>query len=77
MTLLHLVEFYLFFVSIPLGQGHEVYLMTMVDRATSCVFGWAVGEARTEAVLQALVDAAPQAALYYSDAFATYAALVC
>ena len=43
--------------------------MTMVDRATSCIVGWCVGYERTEAVMQALVDAAPQAVLYYSDDF--------
>ena len=50
--------------------------MTMVDRATSCIVGWCVGYERTEAVMQALVDAAPQAVLYYSDDFSTYSALI-
>ena len=50
--------------------------MTLVERATSCIVGWCVGYERTEAVMQALVDAAPQAVLYYSDDFPTYSALI-
>lgn len=50
--------------------------MTLVDRQSSCIVAWAVGRERSEAVLQALVDAAPQARYYYSDLFATYRTLV-
>jgi insertion element IS1 protein InsB len=50
--------------------------MTLVDRRTSCIVAWSVGQERSEAVLQALVDAAPQARFYYSDLFATYRALL-
>ena len=50
--------------------------MTLVDRATSCIVGWCVGYERTETVMQAMVDAAPQAVLYYSDDFSTYSALI-
>lgn len=50
--------------------------MTLVDRATSCMVGWCVGSERTETVMQAMVDAAPQAVLYYSDEFSTYSALI-
>jgi insertion element IS1 protein InsB len=50
--------------------------MTMVDRATSCIVGWRVDYERTEAVMQAMLDSAPQAVVYYSDAFSTYAALL-
>ena len=50
--------------------------MTMVERATSCIVGWCVGYERTEAVMQSLVDAAPQAAVYFSDDFSTYSALI-
>lgn len=46
--------------------------MTLVDRTTSCILGWAVSPERTEAVLQRVVDHAPQAAFYYSDLFALY-----
>jgi len=50
--------------------------MTMVERATSCIVGWCVGYERTETVMQAMVDAAPQAAVYFSDEFSTYSALL-
>jgi len=50
--------------------------MTLVDRRTSCILGWAVAQERTEAVLQSMVDDAPQAAFYFSDLFATYRNLV-
>ncbi|NJL56338.1 IS1 family transposase [bacterium] len=50
--------------------------MTIVERTTSCIVGWEVGYERSEAVLQAVVDAAPQAVLYYSDALPTYSALI-
>lgn len=50
--------------------------MTMVERATSCIVGWCVGYERTETVMQSMVDAAPQAAVYFSDDFSTYSALI-
>ncbi len=50
--------------------------MTLVDRTTSCIVAWAVAYERTEAILQALVDQAPQARFYYSDLFALYRLLV-
>lgn len=50
--------------------------MTIVERSTSCIVGWAVDAERTEAVMQALVDTAPQAVVYYSDDFSTYSALL-
>ena len=50
--------------------------MTLVDRHTSCILGWAVERSRSEALLQALVDAAPQAHFYYSDLLATYRSLL-
>ena len=49
--------------------------MTMVDRETSAVVGWRVGPHRTEAVMQQMLDEAPQASRYYSDRFPTYSAL--
>ena len=49
--------------------------MTMVDRATSCVLQYHVGHHRSEVVLQALLDAAPQAERYYSDGMPAYKAL--
>jgi insertion element IS1 protein InsB len=50
--------------------------MTLVDRHTSCIVGWAVAPSRTEAILQALLDAAPQARFYYSDLLAVYRSLL-
>src|SRR5688500_2297184 len=59
--------------STPLSsEKNEVYLMTLVDRQTSCIVGWAVAASCTEALLQALLDAAPQARFYYSDLLAVY-----
>ena len=46
--------------------------MTLVDRATRCIVAWAVCEARTPQVMQSVVDAAPPAQRYFSDAFNTY-----
>ena len=47
----------------------------MVDRRTSCVLQYHVGPHRTENILQALLDAAPQAQRYYSDGMPAYKAL--
>lgn len=49
--------------------------MTMVDRQSSCVVGYRVGHQRTEAVMQEMLDEAPQAQEYYSDGLVTYGAL--
>ena len=46
--------------------------MTLVDRATRCIVAWAVCEVRTPQVMQAVVDSAPPARSYFSDAFNTY-----
>ena len=50
--------------------------MTLVERATSCVVGWAVGLDCGQDRWQAILDTAPSATLYYSDACPTYLALV-
>ena len=50
--------------------------MTMVERASRCIVGWRVGEERSEAVMQALVDQVPQGLIYFSDDFSTYSALI-
>ena len=47
--------------------------MTLVERASSCVLGWAVGTERSWAVLQDLVSGSLPAQQYYSDGFAGYA----
>lgn len=50
--------------------------MTLVDRRTSCIVGWAVAGERNQSILQNMVDEAPQAAFYFSDLFAGYRSLV-
>lgn len=50
--------------------------MTLVERLTRCIVGWRVGETRSEAVMQAMLDDAPQAVLYFSDDFSTYSTLI-
>ncbi len=50
--------------------------MTLVERATSCIVGWAVSASCDEQQWQAVLDAAPQAVLYYSDGSPTYLALL-
>jgi insertion element IS1 protein InsB len=50
--------------------------MTLVERATSCVVGWAVGTDCGQDQWQAILDAAPSATLYYRDACPTYLALI-
>jgi len=47
-----------------------------VDRATRCIVGWAVTHERNERFFQAILDQAPQATYYYSDALPIYAALI-
>jgi len=50
--------------------------MTLVDRHTRCILGWAVAPSRTEAILPARVDAAPQARFYYRDWLEVYRQLL-
>ncbi len=50
--------------------------MTLVERVSRCIVGWAVGPERSETVLQGVIDEAPQAWFYFSDAFTTYEALI-
>jgi len=44
----------------------------VVDRKTRCILGWAVVWMRTQESLQQVVDQAPKAQWYYSDAFDAY-----
>lgn len=53
-----------------------MYIITAVDRATHCIVGWDVVWERTSTHLQAMLDRAPFARQYYSDAFVTYRTLV-
>ena len=55
-----------------LGQKNSVYLITFVEHSSGCIVGWQLGKVRDEAVMQALVDTAPQAVWYYSDLWAGY-----
>jgi insertion element IS1 protein InsB len=50
--------------------------VTAVDRASRCILGWQVLTERTSETMQAVIDGAPTAYRYYSDAFPTYATLV-
>ena len=50
--------------------------MTLVERTTSCIVGWAVSATCDEVQWQAVLDATPQAVLYYSDASPIYLALL-
>ena len=50
--------------------------MTLVDRRTSCIVGWAIAAERSTEALQQMVDDAPQAAFYFSDLFPLYRCLV-
>lgn len=50
--------------------------MTLVERATSCVIGWAVGRECGQEAWQAILDGVLSATLYYSDACPTDLALV-
>jgi insertion element IS1 protein InsB len=43
-----------------------------VDRTTRCIVAWEVCFERTPKLLQSLIDQAPHAAGYFSDAFNTY-----
>jgi IS1 family transposase len=47
-----------------------------VERASSCIVGWAVTFTCDGDTWQVVLDRAPQAVLYYSDASATYDALI-
>ena len=44
----------------------------MVDRQTSCFLGWKVVWERTQQAIQDMVDSAPKAKQYFSDAFDAY-----
>ena len=48
--------------------------MTLVERATRKFLAWSIVVRRTKAVFEGLVDAAPPAKQYYSDAFPVWAA---
>lgn len=47
-------------------------MITIVDRVTRCFLGFQVVWQRTQAAIQEMVDEAPKAKRYYSDAFDAY-----
>ena len=54
------------------GEKKRIYILTLVDRATRCYLGFQVVWERTREALQELVDQAPKARHYFSDAFDLY-----
>lgn len=50
--------------------------MTMVDRETRCIVSWRVVGERSVEVAQDMVDSSPAAALYFSDAFPSWEAVL-
>ncbi len=62
---------------IPLsGEKNRWYLITLVDRASSCIVGSLVSQKRDEATMQKLIDQSPRAHRYYSDLLASYKKVV-
>ncbi len=48
----------------------------MVERVTRCIVGWRVLDERSYDTMQPMLDAAPDAQRYFSDALDTYQTLV-
>jgi IS1 family transposase len=46
--------------------------VTIVDRETRCILGWNLLWDRTQAAMQVILDQAPKAKWYFSDAFDIY-----
>ena len=55
-----------------MGRKNQIYVITIVDRFTRCYLGFKVVWQRTQEVIQEMVDKAPKAKRYYSDAFDAY-----
>jgi IS1 family transposase len=53
-------------------QKNKIFVITIVDRLTRCYLGFKVVWQRTQEVIQQMVDEAPKAKRYYSDAFEAY-----
>ncbi len=60
------------FVYVRAVKKTPAFIVTLVDRTSRRIVSHAVCFARTPEVLQAVVDTAPPAANYFSDAFNTY-----
>ena len=54
------------------GEKNAIFVITIVDRHTRCYLGFQVVRQRTQEAIQEMVDAAPKAKRYYSDAFEAY-----
>jgi insertion element IS1 protein InsB len=54
------------------GQKNQIFVITIVDRLTRCYLGFRVVWERTQATIQEIVDEAPKAKRYFSDAFDAY-----
>lgn len=53
-------------------EKNRAYIVTAVDRFTHTIVAWAVCRERTQPILQSVIDAAPPARDYYTDAFPMY-----
>jgi insertion element IS1 protein InsB len=53
-------------------EKNQIYVITIVDRLTRCYLGFQVVWQRTQEAIQELVDEAPKAKHYHSDAFEAY-----
>ena len=53
-------------------EKNQIFVITLVDRLTRCYLGCRVVWQRTQESFQELVDEAPKAKRYYSDAFDAY-----
>ena len=53
-------------------EKNEIYIVTIVDRLTRCFLGFQVVWERTQEAIQEMVDVAPKAKRYYSDALDAY-----
>ena len=54
------------------GQKNQIFVITIVDRLTRCYLGFRVVWERTQEAIQEIVDEAPKAKRYFSDAFDAY-----
>jgi insertion element IS1 protein InsB len=53
-------------------KKNKICILTVVDRKTRCIWGWAVVWIRIQEVIQQVVDRVPKAKWYYSDSFDAY-----
>jgi transposase InsO family protein len=58
-----------------LAIKNSIYILTLLDRKTRCLLGWAVVWERTQEAIQQMIDEAPKAKWYYSDGFDAYSHL--